>query len=177
MTGLDPASWHEFALGQLGASAALLGLVFVGISINLRNVLSSRRLVNRAAEAVLLLASILLASTAVLVPGQPNRALGVELAVLGMSTLAAVSVLQRPMGAPAVAAGGPGIDAGDATELRVAHVLRRVLGAGACLLVLVAGATVLADGGGGLYWWVGAVVLAYAGALLSAWVLMIEILR
>ena len=27
--------WTDFALGQLGASAALLGLVFVGISINI----------------------------------------------------------------------------------------------------------------------------------------------
>jgi hypothetical protein len=30
--------WESFALPQVGASAALLGLVFVGISINLRDI-------------------------------------------------------------------------------------------------------------------------------------------
>ena len=56
MSAYDPARWSDFALAQLGASAALLGLVFVGLSINLRDVVGSRRLVNRAAEAIIGLA-------------------------------------------------------------------------------------------------------------------------
>lgn len=32
MSGYDIERWADFALGQLGASAALLGLVFVGLS-------------------------------------------------------------------------------------------------------------------------------------------------
>ncbi len=51
--------WESFALGQVGASAALLGLVFVGISINLRDIVGSGSLVHRAAEAVILLGSVL----------------------------------------------------------------------------------------------------------------------
>ena len=35
MSAYDAARWSDFALAQLGASAALLGLVFVGLSINL----------------------------------------------------------------------------------------------------------------------------------------------
>jgi hypothetical protein len=161
VVGLEPAKWESFALGQLGASAALLGLVFVGISINLQNVLSSRRLVDRAAEAVLLLASILLGSTAVLLPEQSARTLGVELAVLGAVLLVGVLVFQRSLHLPVAAADAAEGETGDANEPRVAHFVRRLLG----------------DVDGALYWWAGAIVLAYVGALTSAWVLLIEILR
>jgi hypothetical protein len=66
----DIGDWSEFATAQVGASAALLGLVFVGLTINLRDVVSSDVLVNRAAEAVVLLGSVLATATAVLIPGQ-----------------------------------------------------------------------------------------------------------
>ena len=41
MTAYRIGEWESFALGQVGASAALLGLVFVGISINLRDIIGS----------------------------------------------------------------------------------------------------------------------------------------
>ena len=63
--------WESFALAQVGASAALLGLVFVGISINLRDIVGSGSLVHRAGEAVILLGSILAVATVVLIPGAP----------------------------------------------------------------------------------------------------------
>ena len=45
-------------------------------------------------------------------------------------------------------------------------------------LPLMAGAiSLLVGAGGGLYWFVPAVVLGFAGAVLNAWVLLIEILR
>ena len=62
MTGYHVSEWSDFALAQLGASAALLGLVFVGLSINLRDVIGSTSLVNRAAEAVIALAGVLVAA-------------------------------------------------------------------------------------------------------------------
>jgi len=62
VTGYHVSEWSDFALAQLGASAALLGLVFVGLSINLRDVIGSTSLVNRAAEAVIALAGVLVAA-------------------------------------------------------------------------------------------------------------------
>jgi hypothetical protein len=41
MAAYDPARWSDFALAQLGASAAVLDLVFVALSINLRAVVGS----------------------------------------------------------------------------------------------------------------------------------------
>jgi modulator of FtsH protease len=59
VSAYDPARWSDFALAQLGASAALLGLVFVGFSINLRDIVTDRQLVNRALEAVVALGTVL----------------------------------------------------------------------------------------------------------------------
>jgi modulator of FtsH protease len=35
----------------------------------------------------------------------------------------------------------------------------------------------LAEAGGGLYWWPAAIIAAYVGAIVDAWVLLVEILR
>ena len=163
MSPYESAHWTEFALGQLGASAALAGLVFVSLSINVRDVMQSRLLVNRAAEAVILLGTLLATSTAVLIPGQARGALAAELIVLGAGTLLFVWQLQR------------GAATGAAS--RSAVVIRRVSGLSGPVLVAIAGLSLVLGEGGGLYWWPAAVLLAYTGALAGAWVLLVEILR
>jgi hypothetical protein len=162
--------WSEFAVAHVGASAALLGLVFVGLTINLRDVVASRLLVNRAAEAVILLGSALATSTAVLIPGQARGALSAELIFLGAALFAAVCLLQR--------------GAGDVVSTedheappRSTIIIRRVFGLGSPVFVVITGITLAATSGGGLYWWPAAVVAAYTGAVGNAWVLLIEILR
>ena len=165
---MDPYSsgtWSDFASAHIGASSALLGLVFVGLSLNLSAILRAPQLVDRAAEAVVLLGAVLATSTAVLVPAQARLALGLELLVLGGVGLAAVAVLQRRIRETASA------------TPRAAILLRRVCGLGAPVLVSVAGVSLLVEAGGGLYWWPAAIVLAYLGALVGAWVLLVEILR
>lgn len=162
--------WSEFATAHVGASAALLGLVFVGLTINLREVVHSRWLVNRAAEAVILLGSALATATAVLVPGQRRGALSAELIVLGAATLGIVLLLQRGVRAQPR-------DAGKGGPPPVSLLVRRVFGLGAPALFVVAGISLAATAGGGPYWWVPALLTAYVGALANAWVLLIEILR
>jgi hypothetical protein len=51
-----------------------------------------------------------------------------------------------------------------------------VLAAGTVPLI-IGGASILAHTGGGLYWTVGGMILAIAGGVAYAWVLMVEILR
>jgi hypothetical protein len=46
-----------------------------------------------------------------------------------------------------------------------------------CGSLVLAGATLLARGGGGLYWLVPSVLAAIAFGLINAWVLLVEILR
>ncbi len=170
MTAYDPAPWNDFAVAQLGASAALLGLVFVGMSINLKEFVGTRLLVNRALEAIVLLASVLITATAVLTPGQSREACGIELVLVGVLAGAAVLGLQRGVARDLVARGDRG-------PTRASIVTRRVVGLGSALLIVVAGVLLLAEVGGGLYWWPVAIVVGYLGALVNAWVLLVEILR
>ena len=161
--------WESFALAQVGASAALLGLVFVGISINLRDIIGSGSLVHRAAEAVILLGSVLVTATVVLVPGQRRDVLSTELILLAVALFAIVFYLQRD----AIAQSDPGKPGPPRGSLAI----RRVFGLGTAALVAVAGITLAAQAGGGLYWYPAAVLAAYVGALTNAWILLIEILR
>ena len=169
MSGYEPALWSDFALAQLGASAALLGLVFVGFSINLRDIVGDGQLVNRALEAVISLGTVLVASTAVLIPKQSNDVLAVELLVIAVWTAFVLTRLQR--GAVAATRGD------GAHAPRSSLLFRQLAGFGAMAMLAVAAITLLAGAGGGLSWWPAAVVIAYLGALTDAWVLIVEILR
>lgn len=51
--------WERFLVAQVGASAALAGLVFVSVSINLARILSSGGLPESALEALVLLLAVL----------------------------------------------------------------------------------------------------------------------
>ena len=125
---------------------------------------------NRALEAIVLLGSVLLAATAVLIPHQSGDVVGVELIVLGALTFArrAAAPGGHPRRGRRPAPSGP---------TRASIVSRRIIGLGSALLILVAGVTLLVEVGGGLYWWPVAIVTAYVGALVNAWVLLVEILR
>jgi hypothetical protein len=47
------SGWENFFIAEVGASAALTGLIFVGVSINLARILSFPKLPNRALQPLL----------------------------------------------------------------------------------------------------------------------------
>jgi hypothetical protein len=162
--------WESFALAHVGASAALLGLVFVVISINLRDIVGSGPLVHRAGEAIVLLGSVLAVATVVLIPGQRKDVLSAELILLAGALFAVILFMQRDAVTQPTDPGRPGPPRGSLA-------LRRVFGLGAAVLIALAGITLAAEAGGGLYWLPAAILAAYAGSLSNAWILIIEILR
>jgi hypothetical protein len=76
--------WAAFYTAQLGAAAALGGLVFVGLSLNLKKILSYAWLPARALLAIMVLMAILIISSFMLMPGQSLTALGIEIAAVGV---------------------------------------------------------------------------------------------
>ena len=64
------SGWESFFVAQVGASAAVAGLVFVGVSINLDKILKYAGLPGRAQEALIVLMLVLVVSSLMLVPGQ-----------------------------------------------------------------------------------------------------------
>ena len=67
-----------------GAAAALTGLVFVAVSLHARTVIENVLHRDRAWSTIVLLASLLIVSAAVLVPAQPVRLLGAELTLIAL---------------------------------------------------------------------------------------------
>ena len=85
MPAYSAAEWESLFVAEAGASAALAGLLFVALSINLERILKGSGLPGRAGEAIVLLLTVLVVSTFGLVPGQSPRVLGAE--VLGFGLL------------------------------------------------------------------------------------------
>lgn len=163
MSALDPHAWHDFFVGSMSASAALTGLLFVAISINLEQILKYPNLPGRAAGSLGILVAALVVATCGLVPGQSLPALGAEIAVAGgVVAMQAVWVTARkPM-------------EGDRNAWKVERLVTLLVPG---LLFLAGGLSLVAGGGGGLYWIFAATALAFVVSAINAWVLLIEVLR
>jgi hypothetical protein len=136
----------------------------------LRDIVGSGPLVHRAGEAVVLLGGVLAVATVVLIPGQRKDLLSAELILLAGGLFAVILFLQRDAVTQTVDPDRP-------APPRVSLAIRRVLGLGTAVLIALAGITLAAEAGGGLYWLPAAILAAYAGSLTNAWILIIEILR
>src|SRR6266571_1963709 len=100
-----------------GAAAALAGLLFVAMSLHARTVMSNLFYRNRAMGMLMSLTTQLLLSAAVLVPDQPVRLLGAE--------VAAASLFWLGVALRATFAREPGAGSIPISRVRMEH-LRRV---------------------------------------------------
>jgi len=76
--------WHDFFLAAAGASAALLGLLFVGVSINLSAIVGEERvdLRARAGQALANLIFVLVIALLMLIPDPDPGSIALGLAVV-----------------------------------------------------------------------------------------------
>ena len=165
MAAYNTSEWSDLFVASAGASAALAGLVFVAVSINIERILKFEELPARAQMTVLLLLSVLLVSIIGLIPGQSSTALGAELLGVGLAFGAAIAVLsKRGISRTAVVPGS-------------VLLSRQLLTAAGTLPFVIGAVSVLAEAGGGLYWTVGGMVFAIMAGVANAWALLVEILR
>jgi modulator of FtsH protease len=159
------SAWESLAVAAATASATLAGLLFIAVSINLQRILEYPSLPARAAQTLILLTVPLVTGIFLLVPGQPRLVLGAEL--LGTAVLVGGFQLRMEVRTPRS-------DKQTTTAWILGRVSPPII---TCGCLAVAGATVLAGAGGGLYWVVPSVLAAIAFGLLNTWVLLVEILR
>jgi hypothetical protein len=82
----SPADWQAFAEMTGGASAALIGLLFVAVSLNASRIAGHQGLRTSAAQTLVLFIAPLVMASVLLVPGQADWVLGAELIVIGAIT-------------------------------------------------------------------------------------------
>jgi hypothetical protein len=162
-TAYSAGDWTDLFVASAGAAAALTGLLFVAVSVNIQDILKNPGLPSRALQTLLLLLSALVVSIVGLVPGQGATALGVELLVCALGFGGWVLVLAVRML--------------EHTRKYVRPLLHFALVTPGTLPPLAGAASLLAHAGGGLYWTAGGIVGAVLVASINAWVLLVEILR
>jgi hypothetical protein len=162
-TAYAAKDWTDLFVASAGASAALTGLLFVAVSVNIKEILGGSGLPSRALQTLLLLLGAVVVSLAGLIPGQSATALGVELLVLGLVFGVWVYVLA--------------IRSIPATREYAHPLVHLMLVAPGTVPLAIGGASLIAQAGGGLYWIVAGIVGALLGASINAWVLLVEILR
>jgi len=164
MTSLQPAEWHDLFVAIAGAAAALAGLLFVAVSINLSRILEFKALPVRAIETLSIMIGLLLLAVIMLIPGQNTTALGTEILVLGVGL--AAFLMPRRLSIPR-----------NRDEPLTWTITPNLIVATGSLPLIAAGISLLAGGGGGLYWLVPEIIFAFTGSILNAWILLVEIHR
>jgi hypothetical protein len=164
MTSLQPDQWHDMFVAVAGASAALTGLLFVAVSINLKEILEMKGLPARAVETLSIMAGVLVMSVFVLTPGQSRQVLGAEILALG--AVGGGFFIVKRLRAPR-----------RKEDPLTWYVAPLIIMVAATVPMIGGGISLLAGAGGGLYWLVAENVLAFIGAIFNAWILLVEIHR
>jgi hypothetical protein len=159
------SEWSSFGEAVATAAAALAGLLFIAVSINLKRILEFPSLPTRAGQTLIFFVTPLITALLIITPGQARIALAVELMATGLT----IGGIQLYLDLKT--------DRGEEDSLFRRMVSVLVPATFSCGSLVIAGATLAAEAGGGLYWLVPSVLAAIVFGLSNVWVLLVEILR
>ncbi len=155
----QPEAWHDFYLMVGGAAAVLTGLIFVAVSLHLRPVLRDSWHRGRAGSSLLALMSAVLIAGAVLIPAQPLPALGIEVALIALLS-------------PAYTVRGLRHAPSSRRQMRSIELSVGLIGA---VLAVLAGISLVAGVGGGLWLLLPGAAIALGSSVWNAWRLMVDV--
>jgi hypothetical protein len=144
------------------ATAALLGLLFVAVSLRVEPIARSAELRNRCAQTLTLLLTGLLVAVLLAVPDQREWALGVEYLVLSLIVTAAAVTLDRRAGTQTGSALGRLLDAINPTFVT-------------CSLLVIAAVILIVGSDDGIYLLVPALIAVLVGGVVNAWLILVKL--
>src|SRR5262245_21998536 len=154
--------WTDFAVVMGAATAALLGLLFVAVSIRVETIAKSAELRNRSAQTLTLLLTGLLVAALLAVPDQRKWALGAEYLVLALVVAGLALLLDRRAGGQSGTAFGRLLDAINPTFVT-------------CSLLLIAAVVLILGHKDGLYLLVPALIAVLVGGVVNAWLILVRL--
>jgi hypothetical protein len=161
--------WHDFFVAEVGATAALVGLLFVAMSINIQEILKYPWLPSRGAQTLVILTGALLEGGLALVPA----ARPVAIATFG------VAVVTWTLSLTLVVEYVEGLNAQTQFPLAAAWWRAYVVLAQTATLPAIVGSVLVlfSHDTAGYYWIIAGILITVASAVYNSWILLIEILR
>jgi hypothetical protein len=159
------SDWSGFFSANVGASATLVGLVIVAISINLTRILEYEHLPARAGEALWILTAVFTICEVALFSRISQAAFGAVALALAVVSLVFAGRNQWAMRA---------IEGPVAIDRKIIAAVSRLASS---LPIGVGGALLLLHAPEGTTWIAAGVVLSLAVSVMNAWVLLVEIIR
>jgi len=155
--------WANYFLATAGAAAALTGLIFVSVSLNLKRILSFKHLPGRALGSLVLLTNNLFISSFCLIPGQSFFSLGLEILIFDVIIWLSVTMMDITV---------------TIEKKYRKHYFRNIFFTQIAVLpYLVAAVCLLLKSDLGFYWLVAGITFSFVKSLLDSWVLLVEINR
>jgi hypothetical protein len=156
------SGWTEFADVTGAGTAALLGLLFVAVSIRIEPIASPAELRNRSAQTMTLLTTGLLIALLLAVPNQHEWSLGVEYLVLAGVVIGVAVVLDRRAGSQRGSSLGRVLDSINPTFIT-------------CSLLLIAAVLLIFGHENGIYVLVPALIAVVIGGVVNAWLILVKL--
>ena len=154
-----PEAWHDLYVMVGGAAAGLTGLIFVAVSLHLREVLRNPWHRGTAGSSLLALMSVVLISGVLLAPAQPLPLAGLEITLIAAASpiYGCAALFHLP------------------SARRRAALARILAGLAGGLLAVAAGLSLAVQAGGGLWLLLPAASVALGSSVLNAWRLMVDV--
>ena len=157
------SEWADFAIVTGGATAALLGLLFVAVSLRIEVIAASDELRKRSAQTLSLLLTGLFAALLLTIPEQPRWVLGVEFLALAVATAITVIVLD-----PWTIRQRERSTIGRVLDITTPNITT-------CLLLAAVSVALLLGHQWGLYLLVPALVAVLSGGVWNAWLILVKL--
>jgi hypothetical protein len=162
---MDLKQWHDFFGAMVGAAAALTGLIFVGVSINISKILSFPKLPDRALLSLILLLNILVTSALMLIPAQKYFVLGIEVLAVSISVYSFATITDMSI--------YKNMDKQYRRQYRISMFFNQL----SLLPYAVAAIVIFFSREKAVYWLIPGVIISFIKAVVDAWILLVEINR